>query len=91
MKSSGQTEQGGDRAESNDSDTLQTSQADQARGYLESLSDNDFMGEIQSALENAQRLTKQHWTVVVTADNVEIRCQDASRRIKLPKPNELNH
>lgn len=89
MKSTGQSEQGEDRVESSDSSTLRTSQTDQARGYLESLANNDFMGEIQSALEHAQRLTKQSWKLVITAGDVEIRCEEGSSGIKLPRPKKL--
>jgi hypothetical protein len=90
MKGTGQRGKGDDhQVASSDSSTLRTSQSDQARGYLESLTDNDFMGEIQSALEHAQRLTKQSWKLIITSDNVEIHCDESTKRIKLPKPTDI--
>jgi hypothetical protein len=92
MKRTDQREQGEESSKSSgpvvssDSNTLRTSQNDQARGYLESLADNDFMAELQSALEQAQRLTKQTWTLTISSDAIEIHCAEDSKRIKLPKP-----
>ena len=91
MPTTKHTEQGDDRVESADSSTLRTSQDEQAKGYLESLTDNDFLAELQSALKNARRLTKKPWKVVVTAEDIEICCQDDSKRIKLPKPKALKN
>ncbi|QDG49624.1 hypothetical protein FIV42_02370 [Persicimonas caeni] len=85
-------EQGGDHVQTADVSTLQTSQEDQAKGYLESLTDDDFIGELQSALEHAKRLTKKEWSVTVTADNVEIESRDGeNKRISLPRPKSLDN
>lgn len=91
MSNTKHREQGDDHVETVDSSTLRTSQDEQAKGYLESLTNDDFISELQSALKNAQRLTKKSWKVVVTADDVEIRCQDDSKRITLPKPKALSN
>jgi hypothetical protein len=78
------------RLESASRNTMETSQADQARGYLESLAENEFVEELQRALESAERLSGQRWTLVITAEGVDIRASGgADERIKIPKPKSL--
>lgn len=88
--------QGGDanttNASTTNASTLQTSQEDQAKGYLKSLADDGFIDELQSALAHAKRLTKKEWSVTVTADGVDIESRDdGSKRISLPRPKSLDN
>jgi hypothetical protein len=60
---------GGERAQRR---TLRTSQGDQARGYLESLTESELIRELQHALGHAERLTRKNWSVVISSNRVEI-------------------
>ncbi len=85
-----QQEQGGDQVGSTERSTMQTTHDDQARGYLESLAEGEFIAELQSALRHAHRLTKKDWKIVITRDEVEIDAQrPPAKRIKLPRPKTL--
>lgn len=88
MSQSGRSEpqdQGpGDRQDS----TTQTSQDEQVRGYLESLTEAGFVDELREALAHARRLTGKQWRIIVTTDEVILRSQSLDQ-ISLPPPKNL--
>ncbi|MFW5968199.1 MAG: hypothetical protein ACOCV2_11805 [Persicimonas sp.] len=65
--------------------TTQTSQDEQVRGYLKSLTDTVFVEELREALAHARRLTGKQWRVIVTTDEVILRSQSLDQ-ISLPSP-----
>ncbi len=105
MPEPSETHQGGESVKTFDCNTMRTSQSEQVRGYLESLTDMEFIDELQSALEHARRLTSNDWTIVITAEKLTIRGdQEAAEpkgrhsqngksqsRIKIPKPKSLEN
>lgn len=56
--------------------TQRLSQEEQARGYLKSLADHDYVEEIRNGLVSARRLTRKEWVVMITADGLEIYTMD---------------
>ncbi|MFP4599739.1 MAG: hypothetical protein ACLFVJ_15885 [Persicimonas sp.] len=101
MPEPSETHQGGEPVETFDCNTMRTSQSEQVRGYLESLTDMEFIDELQSALEHAQRLTTRDWKIVITSEQITIqgdrevqgnkRAAEGQKRIKIPRPKSLEN
>lgn len=101
MPEPSETHQGGEPVETLDCNTMRTSQSEQVRGYLESLTDMEFIDELQSALKYARRLTTRDWKIVITSERITIQgdqevqgskqAAKPQKRIKIPKPKSLEN
>lgn len=70
--------------------TMQTSQDEQVRGYLESLTDTDFVDELREALGYARRLTGKNWTITITTEEIILQSQSLDR-VRIPRPKKLRN
>ena len=58
------------------SETVQVSQAEEARTYISNLLESEAMRDLQAVLQGANAITKQTWVVQITADGYEIKTDD---------------